>query len=88
MYMPFSLRCRHCNHINLPDRKPSVSILMVLSGQFDTCRNCGIEFEQITVPSRPLVLKVLRELDRAKAPRVHIKPYKKRVGRCPKAFGI
>ena len=63
MYTPFSVKCTHCGHRNKP--KPGIrdGIKAVLSGEFITCRKCGYEFNEITVPTRPLVMKVYKEMN-------------------------
>ncbi|TSC62872.1 MAG: hypothetical protein G01um101448_517 [Parcubacteria group bacterium Gr01-1014_48] len=58
MHMPFSVRCSERGHSNRPAKNTRVGILLVLTGEFRSCRGCGVEFTQIRVPNRPIVTQI------------------------------
>ena len=87
-YMRFSVKCRKCGHVNRPDSNTRKGIIKTLTGEFSKCRGCGTEWEDIRVPYRPLVRKmidVIKEEGPGFHPRVHIYEYK---GRVPRAAAI
>ena len=89
--MKFHVRCRQCGHLNRPDNNTRKGIRKTLIGEFTNCRGCGIEFSEIWVPARPLVLTIGKSLLDAGIriyKTVHIHQYTKHVGRAPRAQAL
>ena len=85
-YIKFSIRCKKCGHVNRPDNNTQNGIIKTLSGEFSKCRKCGAEWEDIKVPHRPLVQKMIEKMKEEGLrfhKRVHICSYK---GRVPNAW--
>jgi len=91
MSMKFHVRCRQCGHINRPDNSTRKGILKVLTGEFTECRGCGIEFSEIWVPARPMVLTIgesLLKMGVGICNIVHIHKYTKYQGRAPRGVAF
>lgn len=82
IWKKFSVKCGQCGHTNRPDPSPRRGVEKVLRGEFDTCRNCGVQFTTIKVPNRPLVQELASQLQ--VSPFVEIVGYTREV---PRAYG-
>jgi len=83
-YLRFSVKCKHCGHNNRPHNSPKVGIELVLTGQFNTCRKCGAQFDQIVVTKRPLVMEVFKGLANTLSTKTVLSDYD---GKVPMAIG-
>jgi len=89
--MKFHIRCRRCGHLNRPDNSTRKGIQKVLTGGFIKCRGCGIEFSEIWVPARPMVVSIgmsLVEMGDTIFNKVHIHKYKKKPGCAPRGYAF
>lgn len=58
-FMKFTIICDQCGHKNMPDNNTRNGIFKTLTGEFNTCRNCGYIWKNIYVPLRPLVENIV-----------------------------
>lgn len=83
IWIKFSVVCKNCGYSNTPHPSPLIGVLMVFRGEWRTCRNCGVRFIKFIVPARPIVLQVLKEVE--KPSWVVLREYS---GKVPKALGV
>ena len=83
-YTTFTVVCKSCGHKNRPAPSPRLGVQKVLSGEWNTCRACGVEFNTISVPKRPIVTSALHLVNNV-SPRVKVLEYS---GRVPQAMGF
>jgi hypothetical protein len=62
LYVAFYVHCTACGHMNRPNRKVTDGVKEVLVGKFTSCRKCGEGFKKITVPERPSVVLIRKDL--------------------------
>ncbi|MBR9682598.1 MAG: hypothetical protein GOV02_02895 [Candidatus Aenigmarchaeota archaeon] len=77
-YLPFSIKCNRCKSIDMPHKSPTKGLALTIRGEYTKCDICGHIFDDILVPYRPIVEKLM-EGGITVSPLITLKAYKGRV---------
>jgi hypothetical protein len=81
MHKTFTIKCKHCGHVNKPHNSPTKGVERILRGEFTKCNHCNTELTKFFIPKRPMIARIAKEIP--PVPGVALFEYK---GRTPRGW--